>query len=86
MGDEAAANRGTTKDRLQRRLKGDLDRVIGKAMAKAPQLRYQSAEAFADDLGRYLDNMPVEAGKPGAAYRLKKFAQRSADRHAISDQ
>src|SRR5882672_9611836 len=51
---EAAANRSTTPPKLARRLKGDLDAVLLKALAKLPTDRYSSAEALADDVQRHL--------------------------------
>ncbi len=42
-------------------LEGDLDAIVLKALAKEPARRYRDAEAFAADLGRYLEGMPVEA-------------------------
>lgn len=58
------------------RLRGDLDWIIMKALAKDPDRRYASAWAFARDLQRYLRREPVEAGPPTALYRLRKFAGR----------
>jgi len=46
----AGANRGTTDRKLARRLRGDLDAIVLKALAKTPASRYDSAAAFADDL------------------------------------
>ncbi|MEM8712222.1 MAG: serine/threonine-protein kinase [Planctomycetota bacterium] len=42
-------------------LSKDLDRVIGKALAKDPGSRYESALALAEDLRRVIDGLPVEA-------------------------
>jgi eukaryotic-like serine/threonine-protein kinase len=52
---------------LQRRLRGDLDTILAKALQKDPAQRYTSAEAFAADLQRHLDGEPVHAGtyEPG---------------------
>src|SRR2546428_7408028 len=38
--------------------------------------RYETANAFAMDVQRYLADEPVQAGPPSAAYRLRKFARR----------
>ncbi|HYE96554.1 MAG TPA: tetratricopeptide repeat-containing protein kinase family protein, partial [Rubricoccaceae bacterium] len=62
--------------RLQRRLRGDLDTVVLKALAKEPERRYPTAEALADDVKRHLDGLPVEARPATAAYRAKKFVGR----------
>lgn len=60
-----------------RRLRGDLDTIILKALRKEPGRRYASAEAFADDLDRYLHERPVEACRATWRYRTRKFAQRN---------
>src|SRR6266699_1145355 len=57
----AGGKRGTTERKLARRLRGDLDAIVLKALAKAPASRYDSAAAFADDLQRSLSVEPVEA-------------------------
>jgi eukaryotic-like serine/threonine-protein kinase len=57
-------------------LKGDLDRIVLKASANDPEMRYQSAAAMADDLHRYLTGLPVLATDPGLVYRGVKFLNR----------
>jgi serine/threonine-protein kinase len=71
-----AAARGSAPDRLRRRLRGDLDQIILKALRKEPAQRYASAEALGRDLARHLDGLPVEARPPSAAYRAGRFARR----------
>jgi hypothetical protein len=58
------------------RLRGDLDWIAQRAMAREPQLRYASAAALAADIERHLANEPVEAGPPSARYQFRKFVQR----------
>ncbi|MBL8232787.1 MAG: serine/threonine protein kinase [Bryobacterales bacterium] len=60
-----------------RRLRGDLDGIVLKAMAKEPARRYASAEEFARDIERYLAGEPVLAQRPSFTYRLSKFARRN---------
>ncbi|GAB5533921.1 MAG: hypothetical protein Rubg2KO_01700 [Rubricoccaceae bacterium] len=61
---------------LARRLAGDLDQIVLKALRKAPGNRYGSAEAFGRDLTRHLDGLPVEARPASAAYRMRRFMRR----------
>ncbi len=57
-------------------LKGELDWIVMKAIEKDRSRRYESASAFAADIGRYLANEPVQAAAPSALYLLSKFARR----------
>ncbi|MFB3431288.1 MAG: protein kinase [Phycisphaerales bacterium] len=57
-------------------LKGDLDRIVMKAVARYPEARYPSALAMAQDLRRYLDGLPVHATPPGRVYLVRKFIAR----------
>jgi serine/threonine protein kinase/Tfp pilus assembly protein PilF len=74
---EAWSTRATTHEQLTRQLRGDLDQIVLKALAKEPQARYASAAALADDLQRYLDGKPVSAQPPRLVYRFKKFLGRN---------
>ncbi len=47
-------------------LKGELDWIVMKAIEKDRSRRYESASAFAADIGRYLGNEPVQAAAPSA--------------------
>jgi serine/threonine-protein kinase len=73
----AAAARGTTAARLQRKLAGDLDTIALRALAKEPERRYPSAAALRDDLERHLAHQPVAARADTATYRLRKFVRRN---------
>ncbi len=73
---QIAARRQTSVETLRRALRGDLDWVVMKAMAKEPERRYDSATALADELGRYLRHEPVLAGPPSVTYRARKFVRR----------
>jgi serine/threonine protein kinase/Tfp pilus assembly protein PilF len=74
---EAWSARATTHEQLTRQLRGDLDQIVLKALAKDSQARYASAAALADDLQRYLDGKPVSAQPPRLVYRFKKFLGRN---------
>ena len=72
----AGPKRATTERKLARRLRGDVDAIVLKALAKSPAARYESATAFADDLQRSLTGQPVEARPPRLTYHFAKFALR----------
>ena len=59
-----------------KRFAGDLSTIVMKALSKEVDRRYQSADVLADDLQRYLDNQPILAKPPTAAYQMRKFASR----------
>ena len=63
-------------ERRRRALRGDLDRIVRKAMAPEPERRYETAAALADDLRRYLAGLPVDARAPTPAYRVGRFVRR----------
>jgi serine/threonine-protein kinase len=72
-----AQARGTTAQALARRLRGDLDNIVAKALKKAPAERYATADAFAADLQRFLVHEPVSARGDSRMYRLGKFVRRN---------
>jgi len=59
--------------RRARRLEGDLDTIVLRALAREPGRRYGSAAALADDLARHLEGRPVAARPDTRSYRLGKF-------------
>src|SRR5690606_31340646 len=71
-----AARCGLSPDALRRRLRGDLDTIALKALARAPERRYGSALQLADDIGRHLAGLPVTARPDSIAYRAAKFIRR----------
>src|SRR5262249_35582659 len=66
-------------------VRGELDWVVMKCLEKDRTRRYESASALARDIERYLNEEPVEACPPSAAYRLRKFAQRNRRLLATSE-
>ena len=60
----------------RRRLHGDIDWVVMKALEKDPERRYPTPRAMAEDLRRHLRHLPVEAGPPSGFYRIQKFTRR----------
>ncbi len=73
---ELAAHRALDIATVTRPLRGDLDWITMKAIARDRTQRYDSAAELAADIRRHLDNQPVLAGPPSAAYRLRKFIRR----------
>jgi len=74
--EQIAEARGTTTPRLKRILSGDLDAIVLLAMRKEPERRYASAAHFADDLHRYLRDLPVRARRDSMIYSINKFVYR----------
>jgi len=63
-------------EKLRRRLRGDLDNIVLKALQKEPGRRYDSVGDFSRDIERHLQHLPVAARRSTLAYRASKFAQR----------
>jgi serine/threonine-protein kinase len=55
----------------------DLRTIVAKAMEKAPADRYASAEAFAEDLGRFQRGEPILAQRATAFDHLLKWSRRN---------
>jgi serine/threonine protein kinase len=71
-----SAARDIEPAQLRRRLEGDLDTILLKALDKDPARRYRSVEHFSEDLRRHLEGLPVAARKDTYAYRAGKFVRR----------
>jgi len=61
----------------RRELIGDLDNIIIKALHKEPARRYASVEQLSNDLGRFLEGLPVAARTATLGYRAHKFVRRN---------
>jgi len=72
-----AARRHTEPKKLALLIRGDLDWIVMKALEKDRTRRYETANGFADDVQRYLDNQPVVASPPTVGYRMRKFVRRN---------
>ncbi len=62
---------------IDRSLRGDVETIVAKALAKEPQRRYQSAAELAADIRRFLADEPVVARPASSFYQLSKFARRN---------
>jgi len=74
--DELAALRGHDARGLARRLAGDLDWIVMKAIEKDRSRRYATASELAADVARHLALEPVLASPPSVTYRVSKFVRR----------
>ncbi len=55
----------------------DLQAVLGRALSRQPENRYDSAQGLARDLRSWLDRRPLDWNAPSSARRVQLFAQRS---------
>jgi eukaryotic-like serine/threonine-protein kinase len=72
-----AKRRSADTSKLLHQLKGDLDWIVMKCLEKDRQRRYDTANGLAADLKRHLDNEPVVARPPSAAYKFQKAFRRN---------
>jgi eukaryotic-like serine/threonine-protein kinase len=80
----ASAKRQSEPRQLGRLFRGELDWIVMKALEKDRNRRYATANAFALDVKRYLNDEQVLACPPSASYRLRKFARRNRPALAIA--
>src|SRR5687768_13512976 len=72
-----AASRGLEPRKLGVVVRGELDWIVMRALEKDRDRRYETANGFAADVRRYLNDEPVQACPPSAGYRLRKFVRRN---------
>ena len=70
-------------EKLRRRLRGDLDNIVLKALQKEPDRRYHSVEEFSQDIVRHLRHLPVAARPSTLAYRAAKLVRRHKAESAV---
>ena len=61
--------------RARKLIRGELDWIVRRAMAKLPDRRYPSANDFNEDLGRYLKGVPVESAPSNQRHRLSRLVR-----------
>jgi serine/threonine protein kinase/Flp pilus assembly protein TadD len=79
-----AACRGLEPKKLSGMVRGELDWIVMKALAKERERRYETANGFAADVQRYLADEPVLACPPSAWYRFRKFTRRNKTALAVA--
>ena len=67
-----SAHRHTEPAKLTKLVRGELDWIVMKTLEKDRNRRYETANGFAADVQRYLDDEPVQACPPSAGYRLRQ--------------
>lgn len=68
----------TPPSRMNPRLRGDVECVLLKALARNPDDRYVSVADLADDLHRVLTHEPIHARRPSRLYHARCFLRRHA--------
>jgi non-specific serine/threonine protein kinase/serine/threonine-protein kinase len=69
--------RGITAQALKKRLAGDLDSILLKALAKDPANRYSSVEQLAEDIRSHLADRPVTVRPQTVIYIASRFLRRN---------
>jgi serine/threonine-protein kinase len=77
-------SRSAAEPRLRRRLAGDLDAVVLRAVRPEPERRYASVDRLAEDLRRHLEGLPVQARGGEAWYRAGRLARRYKSAVAVA--
>jgi serine/threonine-protein kinase len=73
---QAAEAMGLSPAALCKRLAGDIDTILLKALQPEPAQRWASVHALAEDLQRHLAGQPVLAQPPSLRYRCGKWVAR----------
>lgn len=80
---QLAARRGLDPTALRRRLNGDLDAILLKAVARDKARRYATPGELVADLRRHLSSRPIEARPPSLGYVVGRFVKRRAGAVAV---
>jgi len=67
--------------RLTRGLGDEIDTIVLQCLRKEAERRYATASDLADDIGRYLDGLPIHAKQDSMPYRIRKEISRLVSRH-----
>jgi len=77
VAENRAAERNSSPAALAARLRGDLDWILTRALAREREERYPTVAALAEDLVRHLEDRPVLAARPSVRYLLAKWVRRN---------
>ena len=78
------ASQATVSDSVRHQLRGDLDAILSRTLAKASHERYATVDALADDLERHLRGEPVRARAASKAYVAERWVRRHKVETAIA--
>jgi len=67
----------TKLSKIDNGFKGDIDIIVGKALVKEKDRRYQSVADLSADIRRFLSNQPISARPPSTIYKTSKFVRRN---------
>ena len=74
---EAAGHSATQQSQFRRHLEGDLDHIIMKALQRDPRHRYETAQAFSEDLSRFLAGQAITARVEPITTKTARFVRRN---------
>ncbi len=75
--DRGAEEAEPAREHTGPQLTGDLEWIVGKALAKDRQCRYETANGLGEDVRRYLNEEPVTARPPSRRYLFTKLVRRN---------
>jgi predicted Ser/Thr protein kinase len=62
----------------------DLETIVMKCLEKEAEQRYQTAKQLAEDLGRYLDEEPIQARRASRAYRVARSIKKATKQKPVA--
>lgn len=65
--------------RINRKIPRELETIVLKAMEREPQQRYETAGDLAEDLRRFVENLPIKAKRPSLVEKIIKWSRRHSD-------
>jgi len=81
--DIPAASKAARSDAVRDALRGDLDAILERCLARDAHARYATVDALADDLERHLRGEPVRARAASRTYVAERWVRRHKKESAI---